>query len=435
MNRLREIPSARIVAGVVTVAFLAYWSSVLFRTDFGLWARSGSTYEVTAIFDQVSGLPKDGEVKAGGVTVGRVREITLGKDNLPRVKLAIEDDFKLRRGATADLLIFGNAGQLNRYILLKQGTGQPLEDGATLATSFTDQPVEFDEVLGALNGQTRADVKSVLAGLDGATTGRSRDFDVARRTAAPAFAQTTALLRALNEDGEALRSAIRDSGTIVQAIAQRPETLGTWTEELRGLLDVTAQRQLQVTQTAQRATAGLREPRLALERLNQALPTLNALIPPARSAIGELPATAAALRPALSAARPTLAEAAVLTRTAPPALRRLTPTLKVLASQLNPARTVLCKGGPVLDTLRAQTPEFTGAVQQFGAITSNYDANGHGARVFLNTARVLGGEATAEKNTSGLLSKPYLRIPGTNIGQPWMEWRESFIGGDGQDCE
>lgn len=433
--KLPKVAPARLVAGVLVFAFLFFWASVMFRTDFGVFARHGKTYEVTAIFDQVSGLTKDGEVKAGGVTVGRVRDISLkGKDRLPYVRMAIENGFRLKRGATADLLVSGNAGQLNRYIQLTQGSGSDLSDGSTLGVAFTDQPVEFDDVLGVLDGKTRADVKSVFAGLDGALKGRATDLRRGRKSAAPAFAQTTALLRALDQDGEALRSGIHDSRTIVGAIAVRPQTLGEWTERVQAFVSATARRQAAITATAQQAVAGLREPRLALERLDGALPQLKSLLPPAKAAVTELPATMAALRPALRSARPTLAEAARLTRTGPGSLRALTPTLKLLASQLGPATKLMCQAGPVLDTLRAQTPEVTGAIQLFGAITAGYDANGHGARVFLNVARILGGEATPDSRKQGLLEKPFLRIPGANADQPWTAWRDSFIGGDGKGC-
>ena len=100
------------------------------------------------MFDDVRGLIPGGQVKAGGVTVGTVEEVTFGDDGLPRVDMRINDEFRLRQGAFANIQLASNVGGINRYIELTQGTGPELPNDATLGPSHTDQPVDLD--LGAL---------------------------------------------------------------------------------------------------------------------------------------------------------------------------------------------------------------------------------------------------------------------------------------------
>ena len=54
---------------------------------------STQTYELTAKFSNIGGLKVRSSVKVGGVVVGRVTSITLGKDFSPKVVMDINSDF------------------------------------------------------------------------------------------------------------------------------------------------------------------------------------------------------------------------------------------------------------------------------------------------------------------------------------------------------
>ena len=96
---------AAIALGVVALAVVA------------LIARPQSRgYEVTAVFEQANGLVTGGRVWAGGAVVGDVSQIRLGADGLPRVRMRIDEGYALHRGATADLRLMSNSGELNRAI-------------------------------------------------------------------------------------------------------------------------------------------------------------------------------------------------------------------------------------------------------------------------------------------------------------------------------
>ena len=152
-----------------------------------LWTvlRSDGSYEVSAVFDDVRGLIEGGEVKAGGVGVGEVEEITFTDDGLPEVRMAIDSDFPLRQGAFANIRLASNIGAINRFVDLTQGEGPELGDGATLGPSRTDQPVDLDLAVSTLDPRTRAEAGELLANVDAATRGRGPD--IARTSAtAPA---------------------------------------------------------------------------------------------------------------------------------------------------------------------------------------------------------------------------------------------------------
>jgi phospholipid/cholesterol/gamma-HCH transport system substrate-binding protein len=430
--RPRHLKPIRVILAAALVVFLIAWGSLIFQTGLVFSVDHGGSYEVHAVFDEVDGLAQGGDVNAGGVRVGRVSSISLsGPDLLPHVTLQLEKSFRLHQGATADLRLYSNAGELNRYIEITQGHGAELPSGSTIGISYTNSPVEFDQVLQVLNGPTRKAVDQALAGLDGATIGQGANFQQVASIAGTALAQTSNLLGQLNSDGTALRTAIDDGSSVVAAMNRDPASLGSFADQLGGLLTTTAARQSDLAATAQSAVAGLKAPRVALERVDAAVPALRALIPVARAAVSELPATTRALRPTLGAARPALAQAEQLVTSAPADLRALTPVLATAGDQLPSLTHIMCTSGPILDDLRASTPDVVGAAQLFGSIAANYDANGHAARVFVNTPRVLGGTDTEDTDQEGLLVKPYVRAPGANEGQAWTNFRSSFIGGNG----
>ncbi|HEX6388648.1 MAG TPA: MlaD family protein, partial [Solirubrobacteraceae bacterium] len=227
-----------------------------------LWP-GGGRYHVTAVFEQAQGLVAGNDVWAGGKIVGEIDEVRLGADGLPRVRMAVDDDYALRAGARADLRLLSNSGELNRIVVLTAGAGARLRDGATIPSRQTDQPVELDDVLDTFAPRMRADVRGVLARLDGSTRGLDEAFDASLRDSAGALAESAALLRATTADGAALRALVDRGGSAAAAFARNRDALGATVEELEGLFAATAPRTAQLRAAVRALPGGLRGPRRA----------------------------------------------------------------------------------------------------------------------------------------------------------------------------
>src|SRR4051794_15553659 len=130
------------------------------------------TYRVNAVFDQVNGLVKGADVKAAGVDVGTVEQISLGSDRLPHVAMDVDDDYRMHQGGTAEIRATSASGEVNRYVELAAGGGAPLADGAILGTGRTDQPVEIGDVLSTFDPKTRVAMRATPDGLERGTAGR-----------------------------------------------------------------------------------------------------------------------------------------------------------------------------------------------------------------------------------------------------------------------
>jgi phospholipid/cholesterol/gamma-HCH transport system substrate-binding protein len=395
--------------------------------------RSGpAEYPVSAVFSDVRGLVPGADVRAGGVRVGSVRDIALGDDGLPRVRMRVQDGYRLTTGARATIRMASLSGEFNRYVALVRGGGAPLPAGATLALHVTAAPVEVDDALSALDERTRADIHASLRGLRAALDGRGPQLSLTLRSSAAALGQTAGVAGDVAADGAALRSLVHDSATVSGALAERPERLAGAVQELAAVLATTGRRGRELDRTIAALPAGLREPRRALAAASQAIPDLRRLLRGAAPGLRELVPAAGELQRALVAARPALREARGLSAGAPRSLRALTPLLREarpVARQLEP---VLRRAGPMLDQARVRLPDFFSFFSNWADFTSVYDANGHGARVGIVLPPAPTKVLKPDGAGPGQLKAPYLRVPGALAGEPWRDYADSFVaGGEG----
>src|SRR3954470_1410314 len=105
MTIARGAAIASLVVAVIAVAVLMFGSD------------GSETYVLH--LQTANQLVKGNEVQVGGLAVGKVTDISLGKDNQAAVKVDINDDFApLHEGTTAVIRIASLPSVANRYISL-----------------------------------------------------------------------------------------------------------------------------------------------------------------------------------------------------------------------------------------------------------------------------------------------------------------------------
>jgi phospholipid/cholesterol/gamma-HCH transport system substrate-binding protein len=384
-------------------------------------------YEVTAVFEQAHGLVTGGRVWAGGAVVGDVSGIRLGPDGLPRVRMRIDDGYVLHRGATADLRLMSNSGELNRAIMLTSGAGPRLRDGAVIPSTQTDQPVEIDDALAAFTPRMRSDFRSVVAELDGSTSGLSDAFRANLKESSGAFAETASLLHAVNSDGAALRTVVSQGRQVSDALATDRAQLGASIEGLSGLLSRVAANGKQLRASLPAIPPAVSSARSALDELRQGAPVLHQLLDASRPAADQLLPTSRLLRSTLTAAQPALGDLATTVHSAPRDLTALTPLLKETSPTLTTLGPLLRDVLPVLDLTRAYTPEVAGFLTNWTDIASTYDAAGHGVRMMGAGDRPPDKVVSPDRVDPGYIDSPYLRTPGALSDEAWKDYRQSFL--------
>ncbi|MDO8209408.1 MlaD family protein [Conexibacter sp. CPCC 206217] len=122
-------------------------------------------YRVTAVFETSNNLRAGSPVRIAGVNVGRVKSVGQYKDtNLSQVTMEIGDSgLPIHRDATAKIRprIFLEG---NFFVDLRPGTpGSPdIPDGGTIPVAQTSTPVQLDQLLTALQSDSREDLQHVL---------------------------------------------------------------------------------------------------------------------------------------------------------------------------------------------------------------------------------------------------------------------------------
>src|SRR5829696_3129625 len=252
-----------ILALIVTIVgvYLGFTKSIPFR----------SHYEVKAAFKSANNIRKASPVRIAGVEVGKVTKIERGHagDEGTVITMRIQDKgrplhpdahFKIR----PRIFLEGNF-----FVDVTPGTSsREVDDGHTFPVQQTDTPVQLDQVLTALQSDTREDLKTLLREYAAGLRGKGADgFDASIKYWKPAY---------------------RDSAIVSEAmLGQREHDLSGYIDRMgvvSGALDRNRE-QLKDLVTNFRVTAG------AFARENGAL----------ESAIAELPRTLRVARPALAA--------------------------------------------------------------------------------------------------------------------------------------
>ena len=388
----------------------------------------GDGRRLDALFASTNGLVEGAKVQAGGVDVGTVERIRLDAER-PRVTLRLDDGRVVRRGARADIRLVSLSGQLNRVVAIEDGpAGAPaLRDGATLGRTSTDQPVEVEDVLSTLAPATRADVRAILRGARRATDGRGPALAASLRRAQRGLRATSDVLGDVTADGAALRDVVASTAKVTRSLAAAPGRTGAAVDALAGALGDAAAEQEALRATLRELPSGLRAPRATLARLDRQLPALRRLVANAGPAVRAGRAIAPEAREALDGAAPVVSQARRLTADGPAQLRALVPLLDEARPLLAELRPALERGGPILDEARVRMPDFFSFFSNWADFTSNYDANGHGARVGLILPPVPNRVASPDGQAAGHLERPFLRVPGSLQGEPWTGYRSSFV--------
>ena len=143
------------LAVVLVLVFLGFTKDIPFT----------SPYQVNAVFESANSVRPGSPVRIAGVEVGKVKEVkpSEGSDAAVLVMQIDDDGRPIHADATAKIRprIF-----LEGNFFVDLETGSPdapeLEDGGTLKVTQTATPVQLDEVLTALQSDTREDLKDLL---------------------------------------------------------------------------------------------------------------------------------------------------------------------------------------------------------------------------------------------------------------------------------
>jgi phospholipid/cholesterol/gamma-HCH transport system substrate-binding protein len=423
--RRRALAVALVLLAVVVVAVL------LFRGDGG--------YTVTAEFINAGQLVKGNQVKAGGVSIGSVKDIDVSQDGHAEVKLGIDDsDYKpLRRGTQVMIKQASLSGIANRYVDLKLGpaNGDEIPDGGVIGPDQTATAVELDQIFDLFDQRTRTGLQDFFKGSAEMLHGRGRELRRGIHYLNPALSTGARLFQELTRDDALLERFLVDSGTLVNALAQRREDLTGVVRNLNGTFGALGSQQDALAESVSRLPPFMRRANTTFVNLRNALDDVDPFVDAAKPAVKRLGPFLDQARLFVHDGEPTIRDLSrtitsagphndliELIKSFPPLAHVAMDTQRINGAERRgafpEATDALKAAAPTIAFSRPYTPDFVGWMDDFST-TGGYDALGGFSRAWINFSELLYG--------AGPKLHQYRRCPGANE-EPAADGSNTFTG-------
>jgi phospholipid/cholesterol/gamma-HCH transport system substrate-binding protein len=369
-----------VVAGVVALVVLV---------AFALFG-GGSSYTVTAGFENAGQLVRGNQVQVGGSAVGTVSEIELGDSGEAVVTMQIEDEFRpLHQGTRATIRVTSLSGIANRYVALQPGPndGEEIDDGGRIAADDTSAPVDLDQLFNTLDPETRDGLSKFIRGQGTYYSGRGEDAGRSLEYLSPALSSTSRLTREIALDKQIFSRFLTDTASLVGAVAERRNDLAQLVGNTSVTATAIADESASLSRALQLLPGTLRKANTTFVNLRATLDDLDVLVAESKPATRELAPFLRRLEPLVREARPTIRDLRLLISRAGPRndlieLTSQAPRLADLSERTFPrAIRTLDRSQENVEYARLYTPDLTGWITKFAEAAANYDANGHFARV------------------------------------------------------
>jgi len=365
---IKVAPSLPRILAMVVFSFSCF-AIVLF-----LWLQFGGPtplkperYLVKVAFPEAVGLIDDVDVRTAGITIGTVREVEVESHSKRAVAtLALDRGFApLASDARAILRRKTLLGETFVEITTGSREAAPVPDGGRLADSAVAPTVELDEILQTYDPATRRAFQVWQQQLGVAVGERGEDLSNAV-SRLPGFTERGGdLLELLDEQQDALRGLVRDTGEVYGALTRDESQLAALIRNSHRLFSDTASKRESLAEAFQIFPTFLEESRLTLERLET-------FSRDTRPLVRDLKPVAHELRPTVAAAR------------------RLAPDLEhffgAFDQQIAAARTALPALSDILDETRPLLRSLGPFLQELNPIFEWLELNQHLVGDFLGYA-------------------------------------------------
>lgn len=182
-------------------------------------------YTLSAAFTDANGVYPGADVVIAGAQVGQVTGISVEHDQAV-VTMRISRQYEpLHRGTIASIRY--TTLLANKYIELTPAAGTaPLASGATIPSSQTVTPVDFDQFLSSLDAKTRQQVQVLVQQLGGGVTGEQAAINGLLSNTATLSEQSPPVLNVLRLRDPQLASILSNLDTVAGTLARSHTQLG-----------------------------------------------------------------------------------------------------------------------------------------------------------------------------------------------------------------
>jgi phospholipid/cholesterol/gamma-HCH transport system substrate-binding protein len=284
--------------------------------------QGGSSYQVSAIFQNASQIVSGDLVEVSGNNIGTVSSIALTPNGQAKLTLSINDPTfePLRQGTLATVREVSLSGIANRYVDLRLGpaTGKPIPNKGTIPTQDTSSEVDLDQVLDTLDAPTRRALQEVIQGSASQYAKAGAKMQAAWKYLNPAIASSSVLFHEINRDTNKFTQFIVRSSNLVSDIATRRSDLAGLVKNLSTTTEALASQHTALGQSIQQLPGFMALADTTFVNLRNALGVVQPLVDISKPVAPKLQQLLAALKPLAEDSVPTIDDLAhVISRPGP----------------------------------------------------------------------------------------------------------------------
>jgi phospholipid/cholesterol/gamma-HCH transport system substrate-binding protein len=365
-----------------------------------------------ATFANVGALTAGNDVRIADVRVGYVKSIAL-HNGIPVVSMSLDGSPKVYGNASA--IIRAQSGLGQKYIDINPGTASAgsLPSGG-IPESRTQSATDLNDVLNALDPQTRADTQSLLRAVGGGLDGRGQQLSAGLSALPTDLSAISSISKALSQNqGADLATVLRAANDLSGHLQGQQAALARLVRGTGITLGALGTAKGQpLTTLLNNAPTGLTSLHSALSSLNQPLQDLGAAGVALQPGAAKLAAATPDLRGFLRESIPVLGQVKGFANQAVPAIQSLTPAItriQPLVTQL--ALAFLNAQGPLASLAAYRNDVMTFFVRASSALGSG-DSAGNWLRLYaLPSSGVLSGNLPGVRDP--LIHRQAYPAPGT----------------------
>lgn len=399
---------------VATVALAMAYAAVVLGRSAGL----GDDYELQLLMPSADASFVGGQVRIKGDPVGRIDGIEV-RDGQAVVTVQVDGDrAPLPAGTRARVEATSVIGA--RVIELLPGKeGNPtLESGSMITDSV--EPVELDQVLAALDPETRESVKGLVAQIEGTVNGREANVNQTLEAAGPTFQALGEILRAVGKDGPAIRELVTELHKVTGSLASRDQDIAGTISDVDTLVRAVAARNSSLSKGLEKLPGTIDQATSTLRAVDPAVGASRGLLQDLQPAAARLPGVAAKLSPVLQQLRPVSGDLRSVLESASVLLQDTPAVLDTTHATFPDAATAVDRAGPMVNFLRPYTPELAGWLSNWTGIFGSENKAGNYARALITTGASAVGIYPGGVNPPGI-ERADTPAPGSIVGQPWTD--------------
>jgi len=243
------------------------------------------------------------------VKVGDIGKVDL-KDGRAVVTMDIDPDYEHLAHRNATALLRPKTGLKDMFVELDPGTPDTplLRDGDTISIQSTAPDINADEVLAALDRDTRSYLELLVNGLGKGLRGRAGDLREVFKRFEPLHRDLARVTRAVAARRHNLRRLVHNYNSLLTELSGKDRQLTTLVSASDEVFRAFASQDRNISASVAKLPGTLQETRRALVRVNDLGRILGPALNAVRPGFRELPATNDAVIPFAKAATPILRE-------------------------------------------------------------------------------------------------------------------------------